>query len=97
MEKRDNEIFMQSPGRRYLAMRALASCRSSAQSNQQYQWEDRFNAIEQENKGVAQAERKIPFFNQERGPPSLAIGKAQILCFAGLYTGGTATGRHVIM
>ena len=61
----------------------------SVHNHHQCQCEDRLHATEQENKGVAQAERMNPFFNQERGPTSLAIGKAQILCFAGLYTVGS--------
>ena len=36
--------------------------------------------------GVAQADSKNPYFNQECGPTFRVIGEAQILCFAGLYT-----------
>ena len=39
----------------------------AAQSSHQCQWEDPFHAIEQETKGVAQADSKNPFSNQERG------------------------------
>ena len=46
MEKRDNEIFMQSPGRRYLAMPGKQLCRETTSVNETH-------AIEQEEKGVA--------------------------------------------
>ena len=62
---------------------------SAAQNNHQYQWEDPLHAMEQENIGVALAESKNPYLNQERGPTFRVIGEAQILCFAGLYTGGS--------
>ena len=40
--------------------------------------------------GVAQAESKNPYSNQERGPTMTfsVIGKAENLGFAGLYTDG---------
>ena len=40
---------------------------AAAQSSHQCQWEDPFHVIEQETKGVAQAESKNPFSNQESG------------------------------
>ena len=39
--------------------------------------------------GVAQAQSKNPYQNQEYGPTFSVIGGAQILCFAGLYTGAS--------
>ena len=57
-----------------------------AHSNHQCQWEDQFHDIEQENKGVAQAESKNPYLNYERGTTFCVIGEAQTLCFAGLCT-----------
>ena len=65
---------------------------AAAQINHQYQWEDRFNAIEQENKGVVKSESKYPYSNQERGPTFRVISQiseAQILCFARLYICGS--------
>ena len=63
--------------------------RADAQSNHQRQREVQFRAIEQEKKGVAQAESKNPYSNQERGPTFRVIGEAQNLCFAVLYTCGS--------
>ena len=85
MEKRGNEIFMQSPGRRYLAM--LASCCAEQPTVSMGGSVPRYRA---RNKGgCIGAESKNSYSNQERGPTFRVIGEAQILCFAGLYTGGS--------
>ena len=49
MEKRDNEIFMQSPGRRYLAIMG----KQTAQGNRQSQSKVWFHAVGQEKQGGA--------------------------------------------
>ena len=76
MEKRNNEIFMQSPGRRYLAMPGKLLRRTTT-----YQWEDQFHAMEQEKMGCLGRKQESKF-NQECGPTFCVIGEAQILCFA---------------
>ena len=63
--------------------RCLDSC------NHLCQREVLFHAIEQEKKGVAQAESKNPYTNLQHGPTCSVISEAQILCFAGFYTGGS--------
>ena len=45
--------------------------------------------MEQEKMGVALAESKNAYSNQERGPTFCVICEAQILCFARLYTGAS--------
>ena len=68
MEKRDNEIFMQSP----------APGNHQRQSNLKV----RFHAVGQEKKCGALAESKNPYSNQKRGPTFRVVDKTQILCFA---------------
>ena len=52
-----------------------------------------FHATEQEKKCIAKAEIKNSYLKQKRGwyggSTFFVIGKAQILCFARLYTGGS--------
>ena len=48
----------------------------------------------QENTGVAQAESKNPYLNQECGLMFRVIGEEQILCFARLYTSASDWSPH---
>ena len=98
MEKMNNEIFMQSPGRRYLVMQGKAVQQAAAQNNHQYQWEDPFHATEQE-KGCSIGRKQESIFesgewtyiscNRALNRRNTKISEAQIFCFAGLYTGAS--------
>ena len=87
MEKRNNETLNFHAFTWQLISRD--AWQAAEQNNHQYQLEDQFHAIEQEKTGVAEAESKNPCSNQERRSTFRVIGEAQILCFAGLYTGAS--------
>ena len=70
--KRDQEIFMQAPSSRYLEMHSKLLCRATTKH---CRWEVQFHAIEQEKKGVAQAESQHPCLNQEHELTFCVIGK----------------------
>ena len=77
----------QSPGRRYLAMPGKLLRRTTTSINRRIS--STLLATEKEKTVVAEAESKNPYLNQEHGPTFGVIGKAQILCFAWLYTGAS--------
>ena len=57
MEKRDNEIFVQFPGRRILEMQGKLLRRANCEH--QFRWEDVFHAIEQEKRWLHRKKARI--------------------------------------
>ena len=92
MKKRNNEIFMQSPGTGWQSISRDAG-QAAVQSNNYGQWEDRSRYSARINGGCIGRKQKNPFSNQERGPSFRVISEAQI-CVSPDYILAGATGNR---
>ena len=95
MEKRDNEIFIQSPGSRYLAIQGKQLHRATAIVN------GKIGSTQRKKRACIGKKPESIFMiritNLDGGPTFRVISEAQILCFAGCIHSFAFDGHNTVL